>query len=60
VPQREWDWFCLDRVPYHGRLLTILWDKSGEKFRRGRGLVLFADGAEIARAANLTQLQGRL
>ena len=26
VPPDTWDYFCLDRVPYHGRLLTILWD----------------------------------
>jgi len=60
VPQREWDWFCLDRVPYHGRVLTILWDRNGDRFRKGKGLALFADGVEIARAADLTRLEGRL
>jgi hypothetical protein len=60
VPQREWDWFCLDRVPYHGRVLTILWDRNGDRFRKGKGLALFVDGAEIARAADLMRLEGRL
>jgi hypothetical protein len=60
VPQHEWDWFCLDRIPYHGRLLTILWDKTGDKFHQRKGLVLFADGAEIARARSITRLQGEL
>ena len=26
--------FCLDRVPYHGRELTIVWDRDGKKFGR--------------------------
>jgi ribulose 1,5-bisphosphate carboxylase large subunit-like protein len=32
VPEGRWHWFCLDRLPYHGRLLTILWDKDGSKY----------------------------
>jgi hypothetical protein len=48
LPDGKWDWFCLDRVPYHGRMLTIVWDKTGEKFGRGAGLRILADGREIA------------
>jgi hypothetical protein len=40
--------------------LTILWDRNGDRFRKGKGLALFADGVEIARAADLTRLEGRL
>jgi len=56
----EWDFFCLDHVLYHGRLLTIVWDKTGEKYGLGRGLRVFADGREIARSERLERVQGRL
>ncbi|MCX6626091.1 MAG: hypothetical protein NTW28_00480 [Candidatus Solibacter sp.] len=56
----EWDWFALDRVPYHGRELAILWDRTGEHFQRGKGLRIFAGGREIAHAATLTRTNGRL
>ena len=48
VPENTWDWFCLDNVLYHGKILTIIWDKTGEKFGRGKGLTVLADGKKIA------------
>jgi hypothetical protein len=29
VPEDHWEWFCLDRVKYHDKLVTIIWDKNG-------------------------------
>lgn len=55
-----WDWFCLDGVRYHGRTLTILWDKQGRHYRRGAGLSLLVDGRLIARAPQLGRLTGKL
>ncbi|MCW5977431.1 MAG: hypothetical protein KIT09_05110 [Bryobacteraceae bacterium] len=60
VPAGEWDWFCLDRVKYHNRLLTILWDKTGKKYGRGAGLRVLADGTEIAHSDELGRISGRL
>ena len=51
-----WDWFCLDRIPYHGRALTILWDRQGAKFGKGKGLRLLAEGKEIGHAPDLGRL----
>jgi hypothetical protein len=59
-PLATWDWFCLDNVPYHGRLLTILWDKTGGHFGRGQGLRILADGREIAHSPVLGRLTGKL
>jgi len=50
VPPGKWDWFCLDNILYHGRIITIVWDKTGQKYRRGKGLRIFANGKEIASA----------
>jgi hypothetical protein len=60
IPEGAWDWFCLDNVPYHGSALTIIWDRTGERYGRGAGLAVWANGQEIARAADLQQLTGRL
>lgn len=55
-----WDWFCLDNVPYHGRSLTILWDRSGERYRKGKGFHVFADGRKIAGSDELVPVTGDL
>ena len=60
VPDGRWDWFCLDNVLYHGRILTILWDKTGGKYGKGKGLRVLADGREIARSEALGRITGRL
>ena len=60
VPADTWDYFCLDRVPYHGRMLTILWDKTGRRYGRGAGLRVLADDREIAAAKTLQRVVGTL
>jgi len=55
-----WDYFCLDQVRYHGRWLTILWDRTGEHYQKGKGLRVWADGMEIAAADSLERLTGPL
>lgn len=60
VPDDAWDYFCLDRVPYHGRSLTILWDKTGERYHKGAGLRVLADGKEIAHGEKLERTTGKL
>ncbi|SFE16682.1 hypothetical protein SAMN05518672_104732 [Chitinophaga sp. CF118] len=56
LPKGQWDWFCLERVPYHGRLLTIRWDKTGKKYGKGKGLRILADGKEIYQGRSLQQV----
>src|SRR6185312_10644274 len=48
VPKGTMDWFCLDRIAYHGHTLAILYDKTGQRYHRGAGLRVLADGEEIA------------
>jgi predicted GH43/DUF377 family glycosyl hydrolase len=56
VPAGTWDYFCLDRVRYHGRWLTIQFDKTGQRYRRGTGLRIFVDGRLAATSNNLERL----
>ncbi|HLK67894.1 MAG TPA: glycosyl hydrolase family 65 protein [Bryobacteraceae bacterium] len=60
LPAATWDWFCLDQVPYHGRVLTVIWDKNGSRFAKGKGLRVLADGKEIARSSELARTSGKL
>jgi hypothetical protein len=60
LPDGKWDWFCLDGVLYHGRLLTILYDKTGTKYGKGKGLRILADGREIGASETLGKLIAEL
>lgn len=60
IPAGQWDWFCLDKVSYHGKILTILWDKTGTKYGKGKGLRIYADGKEIGRSRDLKKTTAKL
>lgn len=60
LPAGAWDWFCLDGVRYHGRDVTILWDKDGTRYGRGAGFQVYADGKVIAKSEKLDRITGRL
>lgn len=53
IPDNTWDWFCLDQVMYHGKPLTILYDKTGEQYHYGKGLKLFVDGQLAGESCDL-------
>jgi len=57
VPEREWDWFCLDRVRYHGLDVTILWDRDGQKYNRGAGFQLLVNGQRVAHSPNIQKME---
>jgi hypothetical protein len=60
VPEGKWDYFCLDNVHYHHHLFTILYDKNGKHYDRGRGLHVFADGKELTVSGRLRRVIGQL
>ena len=60
IPQGQWDWFCLDKVLYHGKNITILWDKTGTKYHKGKGMHVYADGKEILQSESLKHVYAKL
>ena len=56
VPEGSLEYFCLDRVRYHDRDLTILYDRTGSRYGKGSGLRVYADGRKIGSAPALTAL----
>ncbi len=57
VPQDQWDYFCLDGISYRGHILTILWDKDGQRYHQGTGLILMVDGKVVANRKDLGLLK---
>jgi len=60
LPAGVWNYFCLDGVNYHGHPLTIFWDATGNRYQRGPGLTVLADGKVIAHGQKLAKLTGKL
>lgn len=57
IPEKQWDWFCLDKVRYHNHMLTIVWDKTGKHYGHGKGFIAFVDGIKVKQVAKLKTLQ---
>jgi hypothetical protein len=60
LPAGAWTYFAVDGLPYHGHLLAIVFDETGEHYRRGRGLMLFVDGKKLASRATFGLLEAYL
>ncbi len=56
----DWAFFALDDVPYHGRKLSIVWDKDGKHYGKGAGLRVIVDGKEIALLNQLGKIIAKL
>ena len=56
LPDTEWDWFCLDNVRYHNHIITIIWDRHGDKYHQGKGLTLLVDGKKVGNRPTLGRL----
>jgi hypothetical protein len=55
VPE-SWDYFCLEDAAYHGRLVTIFFDRTGTRYGKGAGLRVLIDGVEAAHAPKVGKL----
>lgn len=56
IPVNEWDWFCLDGLVYKDKTLSIVYDKSGEKYEVKSGLSVLVDGERVAHSKKLKRL----
>ncbi len=52
----DWDYFALDGAPYRGHLISVVWDKTGERYHRGAGLQVLVDGESVAKSLTLGKL----
>lgn len=56
VPDNSWSYFCLDNLYYHGKKITVLYDQTGKRYRKGKGLIVFVDGKRKAVDSGLARL----
>ncbi|MDE6646842.1 MAG: six-hairpin glycosidase, partial [Prevotella sp.] len=56
LPADKWDYFCLDNILYHGRNLTIVWDRDGSRYHIGKGLRVLVDGQCVGERKSLGKL----
>ncbi len=47
------DYFCLENVPYHGRLVTIVYDRDGKHYKKGAGLSAYVNGRQVLSPSEL-------
>jgi hypothetical protein len=40
----SWDYFAVENVAYHGRNISILWDRDGSHYQQGAGFKIYIDG----------------
>lgn len=60
IPNGKWGWFCLSNVLYHGKNLTIQWDKTGKHYGKGKGFRVFADGKELMVSTKLKDISVKM
>lgn len=53
----EWEYFALDDVPYRGHLVSVAWDKSGERYGMGPGLHVLVDGSKVHTAESVRRIE---
>ena len=57
IPDGVWDYFCLENVLYHGQKITVVYDKTGTKYNKGKGLSLFINGVRKASSQHLAPVK---
>ncbi|MDZ7694005.1 MAG: discoidin domain-containing protein [Balneolaceae bacterium] len=56
IPE-SWDYFALEDVSYHGHNVSIVWDREGNRYGKGIGLMLFVDGKKVANSDQLEPME---
>ena len=54
---KDWDYFILENVKYHGNDITVIWDKTGEKYNRGKGFQLISNGKTLVSLKSVDELK---
>lgn len=60
IPDEQWDWFCLDKISYHEKHISILWDKTGLHYGKGKGFQVYVNGKLAASAGKIGRIRVEL
>jgi hypothetical protein len=39
----DWEWFAVENIHFQGKEIDLIWDKKGNQYGLGKGLLLFVD-----------------
>ena len=39
----DWEWFAVKNIHFQGKEIDLIWDRTGDKYHIGKGLMLFVD-----------------
>jgi hypothetical protein len=56
LPENGWEYFCLDNILYHGKILTVFYDKTGKKYKKGKGFFVLIDGKVIVSSKTIKKV----
>jgi len=57
LPSGLWDYFILDGLPYKNHILTVVYDSTGTRYKKGKGLMLYVDGALAGKSEILKRIE---
>lgn len=49
IPENKWDYFVLTNLNCSNKRLCIMYDKTGKKYKHGKGFMIFVDGKLVAK-----------
>lgn len=52
----SWSYFAIENALYHGHNVTVLWDKSGSRYKQGKGFMVWVDGKKVLTRASLAKI----
>jgi F5/8 type C domain/Amylo-alpha-1,6-glucosidase len=51
------EYFCVENIPYHGQLVTIVFDRDGTRYKTGAGLSAYVNGRQVLAPTKLGEKQ---
>ncbi len=54
IPEGEWDWFSLSRIPCAGKEVSVIYDRTGGHFGCRPGMTVYVDGKKAAHSETYT------
>jgi len=57
IASEKWDYFCLDNLHFRGHIITVLYDKTGKRYKEGKGLRVWIDGQEASSVPGIRDLK---
>ena len=52
----NWEWFAVDNIYYQGKKFSLIWDKTGKRYSRGKGLMFFRENILVAKSSKVENL----